>query len=80
MSTDGAPSVVGSLNGFVPRAKKENENIMSTHWFLHREISGFKNSRSGIKFVLNEEQITLEVNCSKHCNLQSTVKRWDLNM
>jgi hypothetical protein len=32
-----APSIVGSVKGFVSRAKKENETIMSTHCFLHRE-------------------------------------------
>ena len=35
--TDGAPSMVGSIKGFTTLAKKENENIITTHCFLHRE-------------------------------------------
>ena len=35
--TDGAPSMVGSTKGFTALAKKENENIITVHCFLHRE-------------------------------------------
>ena len=35
--TDGAPSMVGSIKGFVTLAKRANKDIISTHCFLHRE-------------------------------------------
>ena len=35
--TDGTPSIVGSKKGFTALAKKENEKIIFTHCFLHRE-------------------------------------------
>jgi hypothetical protein len=35
--TDGAPSMVGSIKGFITLAKQININIIHTHCFLHRE-------------------------------------------
>ncbi|XP_003381619.1 zinc finger protein [Trichinella spiralis] len=36
--TDGALSMVGSTRGFVSLVKQENPDIVSTHYFLHREV------------------------------------------
>ena len=35
--TDGALSMLGSLKGFTTLARKENENIIVTHCFLHHK-------------------------------------------
>jgi len=33
--TDGAPSMTGSIKGFITIAKNQNPNIITTHCFLH---------------------------------------------
>jgi hypothetical protein len=35
--TDGVPSMVGSIRGFISLVKKENPDI-KTHCFIHREV------------------------------------------
>ena len=52
--TDGAPSMVGSLKGFVTLAKKRNANIISTHCFLHRESLVSKTLPVALKPVLDK--------------------------
>jgi hypothetical protein len=38
IGTDGAPSIVGSTEGFVPLTKEENPDIVTMHCFIHREV------------------------------------------
>ena len=52
--TDGAPSMVGSIKGFVSLAKRENSDIITTHCFLHREALVGKTLGSDLKEVLNK--------------------------
>jgi len=52
--TDGAPAMVGSLNGFVALAKRCNANIKSTHCFLHREALVSKTIGDELKAVLDD--------------------------
>ena len=52
--TDGAPSMVGSIKGFVSLAKRENSDIITTHCFLHREVLVGKTLGSDLKEVLNK--------------------------
>ena len=35
--TDGAPSMIGCMKGLTSFVKKQNENAIVTHYFLHRE-------------------------------------------
>ncbi|XP_065646395.1 protein FAM200C-like [Hydra vulgaris] len=52
--TDGAPSTVGLLKGFVTRAKKRNANVISTHCFLHRKSLLSKTLPVALKPVLDK--------------------------
>ena len=53
--TDGAPSMVGSLNGFITLVKeRQNPNIIITHCFLHREALVAKTLGDELKEVLNQ--------------------------
>lgn len=52
--TDGAPSRVGSIKGFVTLAKTKNPNIISTHCFLHRESLASKTLPLALKTVLDQ--------------------------
>ncbi|XP_029648411.1 protein ZBED8-like [Octopus sinensis] len=36
--TNGAPSMIGSIKGFVSLIQQQNPNIIRTHCFLHREV------------------------------------------
>lgn len=52
--TDGAPSMIGSIKGFVSLAKKCNKNILATHCFLHREALVAKTIGPQLKNVLDD--------------------------
>jgi hypothetical protein len=48
----GAPSIIGSINGFVTLVKEKNHVIM-THSFLHREVLVSKTTGEDLKQVLD---------------------------
>ncbi|XP_050066389.1 zinc finger BED domain-containing protein 5-like [Aphis gossypii] len=52
--TDGAPSMVGSIKGFITLAKQININIIHTHCFLHREALIAKTLPQELKAVLDQ--------------------------
>ena len=52
--TDGAPCMVGCTKGFASLAQKENQNLVRTHCFLHREVLVSKVSQENLKQVLHQ--------------------------
>ena len=46
--TDGAPCMVGCIKGFSSLAQKENQNLIRTHCFLHREVLVSKVSQENL--------------------------------
>ena len=52
--TDGAPSMTGSLKGFVSLVKQKNPSVVTTHCFLHREALIAKTIAVEMKTVLNQ--------------------------
>ena len=52
--TDGAPSMVGCLKGFISYVKKQNENVLLTHCFIHREVLVVKTLGLELQQVLND--------------------------
>ncbi|XP_067120967.1 zinc finger BED domain-containing protein 5-like [Centruroides vittatus] len=69
--TDGAPTMIGTIKGFVSYAKKENENIVTTHCFIQRESLVTKTIGRELKRVL--EEIIKMVNCIKARPLKSRI-------
>ena len=61
--------MVGSKKGFTALAKKENEKIIYTHCFLHRENLVAKTIGNELKEVM--DQVVQMVNYIKHRPLQS---------
>ncbi|XP_060868637.1 SCAN domain-containing protein 3-like [Metopolophium dirhodum] len=51
--TDGAPSMTGSIKGFITIAENQNPNINTTHCFLHREALVAKSIVNELKIVLD---------------------------
>ncbi len=51
--TDGAPSMIGSVQGFVSRMKEKKPEITSTHCFLHREDLVSKSIGNDLKEVFD---------------------------
>ena len=81
--TDGAPSMVSSKEGFTALAIKENEKIIFTHCFLHRENLVTKTIGNELKEVM--DQVVQMVNYIKRRPLQSRllakfVKKWEKNL
>ncbi|KRY25882.1 SCAN domain-containing protein 3, partial [Trichinella spiralis] len=80
--TDGALSMVGSTRGFVSLVKQENPDIVSTHYFLHREVLISKSLEGKLKKVFDDvikmisfiKQSLFTPKCSK-----SHVKAWIKN-
>lgn len=52
--TDGAPSMTGSIKGFISLVKKKNSNIIFTHCFLHREALVAKSLVSDLQNILDQ--------------------------
>ncbi len=51
--TDGAPSMIGSVQGFISRVKEKNSEVITTHCFLHREVLVSKSIGNNLKQVLD---------------------------
>ena len=51
--TDGAPSMIGSVQDFVSRVKEKNSEVITTHCFLHREVLVSKSIGNDLKQVLD---------------------------
>ena len=67
--TDGARSILGSLKGFTTLARKENENIIVTHCFLHREALIAQTVLDDLQKVIDE--VIQMVNYTKSRPLKS---------
>lgn len=52
--TDGSPSMIGYIKGFITFAKNKNLNIISTHCFLHRESLISKTLPITLKPILDQ--------------------------
>jgi hypothetical protein len=53
ISTDGGPSIIGSIKGFVTLVKEKNPNVITTHCFLRREVLVSKSIGEDLKQVLD---------------------------
>ena len=75
--TDGAPSMVGSIKGFVSLVKKVNSAIISTHCSFHREVLIGKTLNSDLKQVLKNVIVDDDVqrNEANYENLLNTKTR-----
>lgn len=69
--TDGAPSMVGCIKGLVSFIKKQNENVITTHCFLHREALMSKTLGEKLKEVL--DQVVQMVNFVKTRPVKSRI-------
>lgn len=69
--TDGAPSMIGSIKGFVTLVKEKNPAVITTHCFIHREVLVFKTVGPDLKAVL--DKIVCMVNFIKQRPLQSRI-------
>ncbi len=67
--TDGAPSMIGSIKGFVSLVQQLNPNVIRTRCFLHREVLVSKTIPVELKQVLN--QVVEMVNYIKSRPLKS---------
>ncbi len=56
--TDGAPSMIGSVQGFASCVKEKNPEVIITHCFLHPEVLVSKTIGDHVKQILN---ITLNI-------------------
>jgi hypothetical protein len=54
ISIESAPSMSGSLKGFVVLVKRKNPGIISTHCFLHRETFNSKSVVPQVRKILHE--------------------------
>lgn len=67
--TDGAPSMTGSIKGFISLVKKKNSKIIFTHCFLHREALVAKSLVSDLQNIL--DQVVKVINFIKSRLLKS---------
>lgn len=67
--TDGAPSMTGSVKGFVTLVQERNPNIVLTHCFIHREVLVSKTLPNDFKTVL--EDVVRVINFIKSRPLKS---------
>uniref|UniRef100_A0A0L8I2A7 Uncharacterized protein n=1 Tax=Octopus bimaculoides TaxID=37653 RepID=A0A0L8I2A7_OCTBM len=52
--TDGAPSMISSIKGFVSLVQQQNPNVIHSHCFIHREVLVSKTIPIELKQVLNQ--------------------------
>ena len=76
--TDGAHSMVGSTKGFTALAKKENENIITVHCFLHREALVHRSLElSELRAVMGK---VVQMDLSNQNYFHSFMKKWGQNI
>ncbi|XP_076067698.1 protein FAM200C-like [Oratosquilla oratoria] len=51
---DGAPAMLGHVNGFVALAKQQNPDILAIHCMIHRQALVVKNLEPEVEAVLND--------------------------
>ena len=71
ISTDGAPSTIGSIQGSTCHAKQENLDIISRYCFLHREVLVSQSLGDKLKTVFVD--VTKMVNFIKQRPLHSRI-------
>ncbi|XP_066952485.1 protein FAM200C-like [Macrobrachium rosenbergii] len=54
VSVDGAPAMLGHINGFVALAKQQNPDILVIHCMIHRQALVVKNLEPEVEAVLND--------------------------
>ena len=69
--TDGAPSMIGSLKGFVSLVKQKNPSVITTHCFLHCEALIGK--KIGVEFKMVLDQAVKMVNYVRQRPLKSCI-------
>ena len=69
--TDGAPSMTGSLKGFISLVKRKNPSVVTSHCVLHREALIAKTIGVDLKIVL--DQVIKMVNFIRQRPLKSRI-------
>ena len=75
---DGAPSMMQIRKGFMSFVKKENNDILIVHFYLHRENLAAKESQENLAFVFKEVvSVVNYINALVY--FKCFVMKWELN-